>query len=103
MTGWAEASASPCGRDVFELAGHKGGDRAESPTADDRVRSDLNEGGVGAKHPGGNHESPAGGIANGYRLVTLARSHDRKFLAMQRVEGVLDDNGGTYGVMTPSW
>jgi hypothetical protein len=67
-----------------------------------QVSTEGDEGGLGAKHPGGNHEGPAGGIANGHGLVALARSHDRKFLAMQRVEGVLDDNGGTYGFTTPS-
>lgn len=76
MTRWGEASAIPRGRDAAKMVLHKGGHRAEGPNADDRVRTDLDECGLGPEHPGGNHEGDTGGIADGHGLVSVARAKD---------------------------
>jgi hypothetical protein len=73
----------------------EGGDGTQGANADDRLRVDLDVGGVRDEHPRGDDQRHTARIANGHRLVPIARADDLEFVTAKRVKGVPDSDGGT--------
>ena len=78
---------------------HERGDGTQGPKTDDGLRGDLDAGSLWDEHPHGDHQGHTARVANGHRLAPLASADDLEVLAVKRVEGVPDGDGGTYGVM----
>jgi hypothetical protein len=82
---------------------HEEGDGKERAHADDGLRRELDDRGRRRDHPGGDHQGHARRIPHGHGLAPPSRAEHGEFPTMQRMERVVDGDGGTYGFMAISW
>lgn len=83
-----------------EVVLQEDGDRPERANTDDGLRAELDRGGRRRDHPDRNHKRHARWIPNGHGLAPVSKAENLQFLAMQRMERIVNGDGRTYGVMT---